>query len=324
MERLRKERIRLYAKHPELEGRDPFYNINLTPDKANYDIKLDEYRELSEVTPLTKDVRKNLKYGEVKANIDTISLNKIITIEGWQFIEEDKRNDESEVYLAITGADGKGYLVKTQRKYRPDIKAAYPTASRILISGFECKIDAELLKGEQTEYYISLIIKSKGLNGTVLHVMDKTIDMTRIYPDIKKRENVKSIELEKIPQHPLIANFEEIEHNGDDIKIRGWAIQGDIGYNDNYLKNIILIAEDGHALELVTRREERQDLVKAYSKIPNVRFSGFERTISISMLKKYGNRFKMGIITRDSFSDDAKYIMTEKILDLSKEQVSDK
>lgn len=324
MERLRTERTRLYAKHPELEGKDPFYNINLTPDKANYDIKLDEYKELSEITPLTKAVRENLKYGEVKANIDTISLNHIITIEGWQFIEKDKCNDESEVYLAITNAGGKGYLVKTERKYRPDIRAAYPNDKKILISGFVCKIDAKMLSRDVEQYYITLVIKSKGLKGNVIYAMDKSIDMTRIYPDIRKADTIRSIDLNQIPQHPLMTNFEDIECDGDEIQIRGWAIQKDIGYNDNYLKNIILVSDKGESLEIVASREERADLVTAYRRIPNIRFSGLKKKIKINELKKYGNRFKMGIIVRDSFSNDVKYIMTEKILDLSKEQVSDK
>ena len=263
-------------------------------------------------------------YGEVKANIDTISLNHIITIEGWQFIEEDKCNDESEVYLAITNAGGKGYLVKTERKYRPDIRAAYPNGKKILISGFVCKIDAKMLSKDVEQYYITLVIKSKGLKGNVIYAMDKSIDMTRIYPDIEKADTIRSIDLNQIPQHPLMTNFEDIECDGDEMQIRGWAIQKDIGYNDNYLKNIILVSDKGESLEIVASREERADLVTAYRKIPNIRFSGLKKKIKINELKKYGNRFKMGIIVRDSFSNDVKYIMTEKILDLSKEQVSDK
>lgn len=318
MARLAKERERLFNKHPKLKGKDPFYNINLTPNKANYDINLNEQNDLSEIIPLTKNEHQNLKYGEVKANIDTISLDKIIRIEGWAFIEEDKRNDESEVYVSLTGLDGTRFLVKTVRKYRPDIRANYKEANKVLISGFECKIDSSILKNKNAEYNLGIVIKSKGLRGNVIHAFNKTIDMTRVYPLEHKESNIKEIELKNIPQHALLSNFEKTEYVKNQVKLRGWAIQQDIGYNDCYFKNIILIEENSKkALEIITSKEERPDLVKAYKKIPNVNFAGFEALVDIDKLKEYGTEFRMGIIIRDGFSDDVKYMMTEETLKLS-------
>ena len=81
-QRLLKERERLYAKHPKLKGKDPFYNDNLTQNKVDFSINVEEEEQEYAICEWMKHYPKKVK-SDFKVCIDKITDDKDFAMEGW-------------------------------------------------------------------------------------------------------------------------------------------------------------------------------------------------------------------------------------------------
>ena len=80
-QRLLKERERLYAKHPKLKGKDPFYNDNLTQNKVDFSINVKEEEQEYATCEWMKRYPKKVK-GDFKVCIDKITDDKDFAMDG--------------------------------------------------------------------------------------------------------------------------------------------------------------------------------------------------------------------------------------------------
>lgn len=83
-ERLRLEREHLYKKHPNFVDYDPCYNPNLTQDKGDCSLNLNEQSEFAECEELAYADIIGLSKSKAKYALDSISESEnCIAIKGW-------------------------------------------------------------------------------------------------------------------------------------------------------------------------------------------------------------------------------------------------
>ena len=149
----------LNKKHPELAGKDPFYNINFTTEKTDYDINIDNYstQDCCVITKRDLDISKYNK-SRAKANIDTLSKGKITKASGWAFIAAMPLNNLNKKSLLLINENNRAIVVKTTKKLRLDVSAVFNCKSSLNLSGFDCSIDlSEIPKGR---YQVGVLVEN--------------------------------------------------------------------------------------------------------------------------------------------------------------------
>lgn len=155
LDRLLKEREVLYSNHPNFKAKDPFYNINLTECKVNYDIKVNHNKRCQCIELNCDENFHGYKSG-LEAVIDTISIKSNISIEGWAFIKNQYFNNFNRIYIVLI-QDNKKYLIKTQKVFRPDVTNAFLRKRNLNLSGFKCDINISDIN--EGTYEVALIIR---------------------------------------------------------------------------------------------------------------------------------------------------------------------
>ena len=151
MQRLTRERNRLYKLHPDFDFNDPFYNPNLSYysnsfENNYFNIMLKDCKatELS-VIPKESD--------NLNGFIDCLYDNKCVFAQGWGFIPGECGKSTAD--LILESEDNK-YKVSTVLHIRPDLKNAFPNERYIEKSGFRVYFSKENMK--PGEYTISVSI----------------------------------------------------------------------------------------------------------------------------------------------------------------------
>lgn len=155
--RLLGEKEKLYSKHPNLKGRDPFYNNNLNDDSINYTCNFKyDYMFRDKLAELSIEDSENL----TKANPDMLHLvldetveqrkstpdeEDTIFISGWSYISgEDNARYAKSILLQKRG--GPLYKAELFPWYRKDVERALTNEVNILLSGFTTRIAKSELK----------------------------------------------------------------------------------------------------------------------------------------------------------------------------------
>ena len=161
-ERLVKERHKLYDSHPSLEGKDPFYNPNLTMRRGDCTVEGKvEYAESDSKKSYVHDmsVFDIKKDNCIKAEIENLIVTNVhIVIGGWCAIEGSKHNNSSKTKLYLVG-DDKAYYYKTEKVYREHMNELTGIAGRVNLCNFKTYIDASLLP--EGDYKIILCKEGK-------------------------------------------------------------------------------------------------------------------------------------------------------------------
>lgn len=151
MQRLTRERNRLYKLHPDFDFNDPFYNPNLsyysnTFENNYFNIMLKDCKatELSDV-PEESD--------NLNGFIDCLYDNKCVFAQGWGFVPGECGKSTAELILE---SEDNAYKVSTVLHIRPDLKNAFPNERYIEKSGFRVYFSKENMK--PGEYTISVSI----------------------------------------------------------------------------------------------------------------------------------------------------------------------
>ena len=156
--RLKKERSIFFEKHPYLkESGDIFYNKNLTSIRLDYSSNIIYEWEKEEFAHQIDDFDgdykvKHLPQGSIMSNVDSVRYVPDLfgqdesgryEITGW-CIRHGKDMLTYEPCLVMDIAGEKTYFTAT-RQYREDLAAVFPKEKNVLLSGFVCRIPADLI-----------------------------------------------------------------------------------------------------------------------------------------------------------------------------------
>lgn len=183
IERLKSERIKLYEKHPDLYGKDPYYHDYLTSDildsNFTYAYEYEYDGEGSGKSRILYAKPKKINYAikpEWENQCLIISLEQCGSLEYWLGPKEAKADDSSEIYLGgyafVAGSDNscfsskillKGqsgiYELPCNKLYRPDLELNLDPEENAVLCGFSIRPDvSDMPKGS---YQVGVI--SRGL-----------------------------------------------------------------------------------------------------------------------------------------------------------------
>ncbi|MCR5587879.1 MAG: glycosyltransferase [Lachnospiraceae bacterium] len=157
MIRLVQERKRLYSYYPELQGGDPFYNINLTNDNDDFAVNAKENK--AEFTLQKVEKPKLLKNtpANIKAVADNISYQGVmdhkIRISGWYVNEKSMLNNITKPDLVLWGKNNT-YRLSTKKLYRENMDSIAHTKKTYNLSSFYTYLESD--KIEPGEYRLFL------------------------------------------------------------------------------------------------------------------------------------------------------------------------
>lgn len=145
-ERLVKERHRLYTAYPDLQGKDPFYNPNLTMRRGDCTVEED----IEETDWLCEEEHENIDLSmfsniidkSVKFSIDDMVVtNRHIIIGGWCVVENSKHNNRDKTMLYLVGKE-KVYCYDTEKLYRENMNELTGVEGKINLSNFRVYINS--------------------------------------------------------------------------------------------------------------------------------------------------------------------------------------
>lgn len=188
--RLMSERDKLYRRHPQFEGRDPFYSENLIGNAVEYDVNYCyEYEREGCYSTLKKGPQQIPQqwYNEsIYVTVERAGRKQLYEgtmrddsylIEGWAYVLN-QDNSRYEMQLLLQAQDGTWYRSNVYRKYRTDVVKILPEQQNIALSGFVAKLkETDLPEGE---YRVYLLMKDRCSRqrllkdtGSVLHIENK-------------------------------------------------------------------------------------------------------------------------------------------------------
>ncbi len=139
--RLEAERKRLYNKHPEMKGRDPFLSPNI---HYYFGPELD-------LNPVCGEISVLDDYGSVpmgRAFIDRIYKQDKIFVIGWALVEESENSPLDEKYLILDNGKGEKLRIRADIIKRDDVADALGGRDDLRYCGLKCVIDPESLTGK--------------------------------------------------------------------------------------------------------------------------------------------------------------------------------
>lgn len=171
--RLMQERITLYNKHPNLKGKDPFYNINLATDRADYSynslgLTAGSNRLLGQFNPSF------IHSAKMKYNIDSIEQrDDNIVIRGWFYYMNGIVSNNSEYRLLLQTND-QTYMYNVTKQFRPDVNKVIGHSA--INVGFECSIPADQININDNKYRIGFMILMPVIHNKRVCFSDRNID----------------------------------------------------------------------------------------------------------------------------------------------------
>ncbi len=132
--RLEAEKKRLYEKHPDMKGRDPFLNPNV---HSYFGPELDLNPVCGEVSAL--DDNGSVPMG--RAYIDRIYSQGNIYVLGWALVEEIENSPMDEKYLILDNGHGRKIRIKADIIKRDDVADALGGRDDLRYCGFKCVIE---------------------------------------------------------------------------------------------------------------------------------------------------------------------------------------
>ena len=150
-QRLLIERERLYKKHPDLKGQDPFYNVNLTPDKG--DFRVAEYVDYLKPVTMKESEAVTGTYTDFSVVLDELCFSSNVYMRGWFTTGNIILDNKSEVKIIVV-IDGKWYVSKANKEYRRDVGKVH--GNKMDLTGFNVTLDAGLFMKKPDRIGISL------------------------------------------------------------------------------------------------------------------------------------------------------------------------
>lgn len=148
-DRLLNEKERLYIKHPQFKGYDPYHNINLIGNSSEYvcDIKnpFQDYNALSRIRPITLPAKNDFKirlhmdHGEIQRRFEKNDKD-CLWIDGWAYVSGADQSCYFRKLLLIRSDGSACYEVDSRDVYRPDVSQLLPAVKNNELLGFFARI----------------------------------------------------------------------------------------------------------------------------------------------------------------------------------------
>lgn len=169
--RLLSEREKLYERHPQFEGKDPFYSENLIGNAIEYSVNFiypyERYDCYSALRRGPKEIPGDWYNNSVYLTLEQSGFKKTYIrkaelrfyyIEGWAYVLN-QDNSRYQMQILLQSENGSFYSCDVFRKYRADVVKILPEQKNIALSGFVAKLrETDLAAGE---YRICLLMKDQ-------------------------------------------------------------------------------------------------------------------------------------------------------------------
>lgn len=168
--RLLKERQRLYESHPQYNGKDPFYNVNLVPDKVNYEVRNSApaivYADVQKVTHYCSKYEDN--YVVIIDNFDD-DENEIF-VRGWYSTGKPKCDNDSDVYVWLRDEQNHYVRALALKEMREDV--ANNLNDGTCYVGFSCYLPKEEFLTGWDKYQVGVQVRKNSVFGWKLKWTD--------------------------------------------------------------------------------------------------------------------------------------------------------
>lgn len=291
--RLHRERMKLFAEFPELNGNDPYMNRNLM--HYNRDLELKSCHDILQEMDLSETELSGV------AHIDQIDINEYVRVAGWSYVGGEGDIRELERFLIFQDPFGGTYGAKVLSVARPDV-AEHLGVEDCLYAGYEGVLLKTQIRFEQMPYKIGVLTIGKDSRKHLCWC-----ETTFIYrrpkqkPFAMKKEQVTDYGKyhEAVPVHWSI---DECECQESYYKIRGFAFRAGKAHH-NYVNSLIFSDRQGNAWEFEIQPEERIDVTYTFPKEHFLHDTGFVSYIFEHMLKS-GEEYEIIIRMRNQFDGD--------------------
>ncbi len=183
-ERLLLEKEKLYAGHPQMDGKDPFYHESLIDNasdyRCNYKFAYEDALHTMEVMPLQGDVNLRDKEEGLKLIVDRAEMQHkihakepdIVWIMGWCYVPEED-NALYDKRILLQRADGSGCTAVPADWYRKDVEATLWGEIHIELAGFVLRLRKKDL--EAGTYRVGMLCTDQVSGGQAFAWSDKEI-----------------------------------------------------------------------------------------------------------------------------------------------------
>ena len=156
MERLTRERNKLYERHPQYYQKDNFYNQNLTQNLPDFSINIKLEEEKCDVRVIDTDKISQFKESSsIAYDINSIVISQNIEIVGFAFLKDKRFNNLRKINVILKG-EKESYYVSTYKMYREDLKYNIGHKGKIGMTGFKCVVDKKLVQSGKYELYLEV------------------------------------------------------------------------------------------------------------------------------------------------------------------------
>lgn len=302
--RLNSERMRLFGEFPELWDRDPFMNRNLEILGAGLNMR-DYHAALTEM-----DVGGCVEISS--AAIDYVHVTDRIQVIGWSYLEGEPHIEELERFVVFRDPFGGVCGARVLPFSRPDV-AAHFGKPEIALCGFETTLRRADLRIDLMAYQIGVVTVAR--DGRKYIGWCRSTDIIRnprprpVAQDYQPLEVFCRVDGAADVQWSL----DECENHGAYARLRGYAfVRGGTHYR--YTKTLILVDEDGKAVEFAVQPEERLDVAYTFPHEHFLYNTGFDCYIYGNVLRP-GRKYEVIIRLRNQFDPgDVKDVPTGQTL----------
>lgn len=150
-ERLLHEKERLYIKHPQMKGKDPFYNEELIDNAShygcNYQFPYEEHLRTVQVHPVLKEFTRRIHTNGLKLTVDRAETQHkihadepdILWVMGWCYVPG-ADNAAYEKHVLLKCVEGEDYSAEPFLWHRRDVEEILPGEQNIGLAGFVLRV----------------------------------------------------------------------------------------------------------------------------------------------------------------------------------------
>jgi hypothetical protein len=150
-DRLLQEKAALYAKHPAMDGSDPFYHKNLVDNasdyRCNYKFPYEEHLLTVDTARAEQSLMRRAKEGRLQLTVDRAEEQHkirqdeedILWIMGWSYVPG-ADNAAFERLLLLQGEDGSCVTAQPFPWHREDVESILPDECNVGLAGFTVRI----------------------------------------------------------------------------------------------------------------------------------------------------------------------------------------
>ncbi len=226
--RLEAERNHLFKKHPDLFGRDPFYNPNLSACHLDFSPNLYDVCACNYDVTIEEGVYN--KETDMVLSVDSVNVADMVVITGWAYTDGAEADLTSERYILLRNNIGEMLRVPIEILPREDLMTTLDIENPL--EGFVCRIDRKILAISIFDYDIGLLqINSDGSTvvawGEEKLMCDPVSDVSynyyrRVMPISDCTENVNiEYSIDSITHSEYVISHAGAFENATYIK--GWA-----------------------------------------------------------------------------------------------------